>query len=59
MGTCVERTGVAVAGLRLAECGTTGAGSPLALADPAAPHWCTDKPREPDSEWRRAGQAEQ
>ena len=27
-GTGVERTHVAVAGLRLAECGTTGAGSP-------------------------------
>ena len=28
MGTGVERTHVAVAGLRLAECGTNGAGSP-------------------------------
>ena len=28
MGTRVERTRVAVAGLRLAECGTNGAGSP-------------------------------
>ena len=28
MGTGVERTYVAVAGLRLAECGTNGAGSP-------------------------------
>ena len=28
MGTGVERTPVAVAGLRLAECGTNGAGSP-------------------------------
>ena len=28
MGTGVERTRVAVAGLRLAECGTIGAGSP-------------------------------
>ena len=28
MGTWVERTHVAVAGLRLAECGTNGAGSP-------------------------------
>ena len=27
-GTEVERTGVAVAGLRLVECGTNGAGSP-------------------------------
>ena len=33
MGTGVERTRVAVAGPRLAECGTNGAG-----ADPAAPH---------------------
>ena len=28
MGTGVERTHVAMAGLRLAECGTNGAGSP-------------------------------
>ena len=28
MGTGVERTHVAVAGLRLVECGTNGAGSP-------------------------------
>ena len=28
MGTRVERTRVAVAGLRLTECGTNGAGSP-------------------------------
>ena len=28
MGTGVERTRVAVAGLRLVECGTNGAGSP-------------------------------
>ena len=28
MGTGVERTRVAVAGLRLAECGTNGTGSP-------------------------------
>ena len=28
MGTGVERTRVAVAGLRLAECGTNGGGSP-------------------------------
>ena len=30
MGTGVERTRVAVAGLRLTECGTNGAGSPSA-----------------------------
>ena len=28
------------------------------LADPAAPHSHTDKPRGPDLEWRRMGQAE-
>ena len=28
------------------------------LADPAAPHSCTDKLRGPDSEWQRMGQAE-
>ena len=44
-------------GLRLAECGTNGAGS-MPLADPAAPHSHTDKPRGPDSEWWRTGQAE-
>ena len=30
-----------------------------ALADPVAPHSHTDKPRGPDSEWQRGGQAEQ
>ena len=35
-GTGVERTGVAVAGLRLAECGTTGAGS-LTTSRPCGP----------------------
>ena len=29
------------------------------LADPAALHSHTEKPRGPDSEWRRMGQAEQ
>ena len=58
MGTGVERTRVAVAGLRLAECGTKGAGSP-STRQTLRPHICTDKPRGPDSEWRRAGQAEQ
>ena len=48
-----ERTRVAVVGPRLAECGTNGAG-----ADPEAPHSHTDKPRGPDSEWLRTGQAE-
>ena len=27
------------------------------LADPVAPHLHTEKPRGPDSEWRRTGQA--
>ena len=57
-GTRVERTLVAVAGPRLAECGTT-AQAVRALADPAAPHSRTDKLRGPESEWQRAGQAEQ
>ena len=48
---------MAVAGLRLAECVGQMAQAVLALADPVAPI-CTDKPREPDSEWRRVGQAE-
>ena len=51
-GTGVERTHVAVAGPRLVECGTNGAGS-LTTSDPAAPHSRTDKPRGPDSEWWR------
>ena len=58
MGTGVERTREAVAGPRLAECGTNGeAVGPL--ADPAALHLRTEKPRGQDSEWRRMGQAEQ
>ena len=36
MGTRVERTHVAVAGLRLAECGTNGAGS-LTTGRPCGP----------------------
>ena len=61
MGTGVERTRVAVAGPRLVECGTNGAGS-LTTSRPCSPtalHSHTDKPRGLDSEWRRAGQAEQ
>ena len=58
MGTRVERTRVAVVGPRLAECGTNGAGS-LTTSRPCGPHWRTDKPRGPDSEWQRTGQAEQ
>ena len=59
MGTKAERTRLDVAGPRLAECGTNGAGS-LSTSRPCGPtDICTDKPRRPDSEWRRAGQAEQ
>ena len=58
MGTWVERTHVAVAGPRLAECGTNSTGSP-STSRPCGPTLHTDKPRGPDSEWRRAGQAEQ
>ena len=36
MGTRVERTHVAVAGLRLAECGTNGTGS-LTTSRPCSP----------------------
>ena len=36
MGTGVEKTHVAVAGLRLAECGTNGAGS-LTTSRPCGP----------------------
>ena len=52
-GTGVERTHVAVAGLRLAECGKNSPGSQAladpgagsqALADPVAPHPRIDKP---------------
>ena len=42
-GTGVKRTHVAVAGPRLAECGTT-VQAVRALADPAAPHSHIDKP---------------
>ena len=42
-----------MAGPRLVECGTN-----VTLADPEAPHSCTDKPRGPGSEWWRTGQAE-
>ena len=53
MGTGAERTRVAVAGPRLAECGTN-----RTVADPVATHLLADKPRGPDSEWQRTGQAE-
>ena len=44
-------------GPRLAECGTNGAGS-LTTSRPCCPHSPTDKPRGPDSEWRKMEQAE-
>ena len=49
-----ERTQVAIAGPRLAECGTNRAGS-LTTSRPCGP---TFAPRGPDSEWQRTGQAE-
>ena len=61
MGTRVEKTRVAVAGPRLAEYGTNGAGS-LSTSRPCSPTFAAlhsaDKPRGPGSEWWRAGQAE-
>ena len=56
MGTGVERTRVAVAGLRLAECRMNGAGSP-STSRPCGPTFA-QKLRGPDSEWQRTGQAE-
>ena len=57
-GTGAERTPVAMAGLRLAECGLNGAGS-LTTSRPCSPTFARrDKLRGPDSEWRRTGQAE-
>ena len=43
MGTGVERTGVAVAGLRLVECGTNGAGS-LSTNRPCGPTFAQINP---------------
>ena len=43
MGTGVERTRVAVAGLRLAECGTNGAGSP-STSRPCSPTFAQINP---------------
>ena len=43
MGTRVERTRVAVAGLRLAECGTNGAGS-LTTSRPCSPTFAQINP---------------
>ena len=56
MGTGVERTRVAVAGLRLAECGTNGAGS-LSTSRPCSPTFAQINP-EGWTQWRRVGQAE-
>ena len=61
MGTGVERTCLAVAGLRLAECGTNGPGSPSTSrpCGPTFPQINQEGRTQSDSEWRRAGQAEQ
>ena len=56
MGTGVERTCVAVAGLRLAECGTNGAGSP-SISRPCGPTFSQIN-REGRTQRRRTGQAE-
>ena len=58
MGTGVERTRLAAAGPRLAECGTNGKGSP-STSRPCGPTFAQINPEGPDSEWRRVGQAEQ
>ena len=58
MGTGVERTPVAVAGLRLAECGTNGTGSP-STSRPCGPTFAQINPKGRTQEWRRTGQAEQ
>ena len=58
MGTGAERTCVAVRDRDWQSVGRTGQAVWL-LADPAALHLHTDKPRGPDSEWWRVGQAEQ
>ena len=57
-GQPAERTCVAVAGQRLAECGMNGAGS-LTTGRPCGPTVANRYPRGPDSEWLRMGQAEQ
>ena len=57
MGTGVERTHVGLAGRDWRSVGRKGQ-AVRALADPAAPHSHTDKPRGPNSEWRRTEQAE-
>ena len=55
MGPGVERTRVAVAGLRLAECGTNGAGSP-STSRPYGPTFAQINP-EGRTQWQRVGQA--
>ena len=57
MGTGVERTRVAVAGPRLAECGTNGAGSP-STSRPCGPTFVQINLEGRTQEWRRARQAE-
>ena len=55
MGTGVERTLVAVAGLRLAECGTNGAGSP-STSRPCGPTFAQINPEgqtQSGGEWGR------
>ena len=55
MGTGVERTRVAVAGLRLAECGTNGAGSP-STSRPCSPTFAQINPEgrtQSSGEWGR------
>ena len=56
MGTGVERTRVAVAGPRLAECGTNGAGSPT-TSRPCGPTFSQIN-REGRTQRQRTGQAE-
>ena len=57
MGTGVERTHIAVAGPRLAECGTNGAGSPT-TSRPCNPTFVQINQEGRTQEWWRAGQAE-
>ena len=58
MDTRVERTRMAVAGLRLVECGTNGAGSP-STSRPCNPTFAQINPEGRTQEWWRTGQAEQ
>ena len=58
MAARAERTLVDLAEPREAERGKNGV-AVRPLADPAALHLRTDKPRGLDTEWRRTGQAEQ